>query len=160
MVRESIWKEEKDVMFVERILPVARERFVTIRDNALLMEAAKLLGDRQTNLVVVCDDGGAMVGVVTKTDVVRRISSCHGSGCATPVATVMTRDVTSCRPDNLLHNIWSTMKERSLLHIPVVDQDLKPLGVINARDALLALLGDAEHDESLLRDYVMGVGYR
>lgn len=45
-------------MFVERMLPVARERLVTIRDNALLMEAAKLLGDRQTNLVVVCNDGG------------------------------------------------------------------------------------------------------
>lgn len=159
MVQESIWKE-KDVMFVEKILPVARERLITIRDNALLMEAAKLLGDRQINLVVVCNDGGAMVGVVSKTDVVRRISSCHGSGCTTAVATVMTRDVTSCRPDDLLQGIWTIMKERSLLHIPVVDQDLKPLGVINARDALLALLGDAEHDESLLRDYVMGVGYR
>ena len=28
------------MMLVERILPVARERLVTIRDNALLMEAA------------------------------------------------------------------------------------------------------------------------
>jgi len=160
MVQESIWNEEKDVMPVERILHMARERLVTIRDNAPLVEVAKLLGDRQTNLVVVCDDGGAMVGVVTKTDVVRRISSCLGNGCTMAVATVMTRDVTFCRPDELLQNIWSIMKERSLLHIPVVDQDLKPLGVINAREALLALLRDAEHDESLLRDYVMGVGYR
>ena len=147
-------------MSVERILSVARERLVTIRDNAPLVEAAKLLGDRQTNLVVVCDDGGAMVGVVTKTDVVRRISSCLGNGCTMAVATVMTQDVTSCRPDDTLQDIWSIMKERSLLHIPIVGQDFKPVGVINARDALLALLGDAEHDESLLRDYVMGVGYR
>jgi CBS domain-containing protein len=101
-----------------------------------------------------------MVGVVTKTDIVRRISSCHGSGCATAVATVMTRDVTSCRPDDLLQNIWSIMKERSLLHIPIVGQDFKPLGVINARDALFELLGEVEHEESLLRDYVMGIGYR
>lgn len=147
-------------MFVERMLPVARERLVTIGESALLMEAAKLLGDRQTNLVVVCDDGGAMVGVVTKTDVVRRIGFCHGAACTTALATVMTRDVVSCRPADLLQGIWTIMKERSLLHIPVVDQDVKPLGVINARDALLALLGDAEHDESLMRDYVMSVGYR
>ena len=160
MVQESIWKEETGVMSVERMLPVARERLVTIRDNALLMEAAKLLGDTKNKLVVVCNDGGVMVGVVTKTDVVRRISSCHGGGCTTAVSTVMTQDVISCHPDALLQDIWTIMKERNLLHIPVVDQDLKPLGVINARDALLALLGDAEHDESLLRDYVMGVGYR
>ena len=159
MVQESIWKE-KDVMSVEKILPAARERLITIRDNAPLLEAAKLLGDTKNKLVVVCNDGGVMVGVVTKTDIVRRISSCHGSGCATAVATVMTRDVTSCRPDDLLQNIWSIMKERSLLHIPIVGQDFKPLGVISARDALFELLGEVEHEESLLRDYVMGIGYR
>jgi CBS domain-containing protein len=52
------------------------------------------------------------------------------------------------------------MKERSLLHIPIVGQDFKPLGVINARNVLFALLGEVEHEESLLRDYVMGIGYR
>ncbi len=147
-------------MFVERLLPVASKRLVTISDNALLMEAAKLLGDRYTNLVVVCNADGAMVGVVTKTDVVRRIGHCHGNGCTMAVATVMTKDVTYCRPDDLLQGIWSIMKERSLLHVPIVGQDFKPMGVINARDALLALLGEVEHEESLLRDYVMGIGYR
>jgi len=147
-------------MIVRRILPVARERLITIRDDALLMEAANLLGDRHTNLVVVCNDGGAMVGVVTKTDVVRRIGHCHGSGCTTAVATVMTQDVTYCRPDDLLQDIWSIMKERSLPYIPIVGQDFNPLGVINARDALLALLEEVEHEGSLLRDYVMGIGYR
>jgi CBS domain-containing protein len=52
------------------------------------------------------------------------------------------------------------MKERKLLHVPIVGDDLKPLGVINARDALLVLLEDAEYEEALLRDYVMGIGYR
>jgi CBS domain-containing protein len=80
--------------------------------------------------------------------------------CTIAVATAMTRDVAYCRPDDLLHDIWTIMKERSLLHIPVVDQDLKPRGVLNARDALFALLEGVEHDDSLLRDYVMGIGYR
>jgi CBS domain-containing protein len=149
-----------DMLSVDRILPLARERLVTIRDNALLVEAAKLLGDRHTNLVVVCNDDGTMVGVVTKTDVVQRISSCHGSGCTMAVATVMIQDVTYCRPDHLLQDVWSIMKERKLLHIPIVGHDFKPLGVIYVRDALLALLGEVEHEESLLRDYVMGIGYR
>jgi len=147
-------------MFVERILPVARERLVTIRDNALLVEAAKLLGDRHANLVVVCNESDSMVGVVTKTDIIQRISCCHGSSCTTAVATVMTKDVTCCHTDDLLQSIWSIMKERILLNIPVVSQNLKPLGVITARDALFALLGESEHEESLLRDYVMGIGYR
>ena len=147
-------------MLVERILPVARERLVTISDHALLSEAARLLSDRHTNLVVVCNDNGVMVGVITKTDVVRRIGQCHGNGCRVAVATVMIQDVTHCTPNDQLEDIWSIMKDRGLLHIPVLDQDSKPLGVIYIRDALLALLGEVEREEILLRDYVMGVGYQ
>jgi hypothetical protein len=41
-----------------------------------------------------------------------------------------------------------------------VDDDLRPLGVINARDALLVLLEGSEYETSLMRDYVMGIGYQ
>jgi CBS domain-containing protein len=52
------------------------------------------------------------------------------------------------------------MKEKKLLHVRIVGNDLRPLGVINARDALLVLLEGAEYEEGLLRDYVVGIGYR
>lgn len=145
---------------VETILPVARERLVTIGDDAPLTEAAKFLDGRHINLVVVCDKRGAMVGIITRTDVVRQISLCLGSGCTAHAATVMTKDVIYCRPSDSLEDVWSIMKERTLLHVPIADEDLRPLGVINARDALLVLLEGSEHDTSLMRDYVMGIGYR
>jgi sulfur relay (sulfurtransferase) DsrF/TusC family protein len=34
-----------------------------------------------------------------------------------------------------------------------------PLGVLNARDGLRALLAAGNHDEALLRNHVMGIGY-
>lgn len=145
---------------VEKIVPVARERLVTVRDDAPLTEAAKFLDGNHINLVVVCDEHGAMVGVITRTDVVRQMSVCLGCGCTAPAAAVMTRDVIYCRPGDLLHDVWSIMKERKLLHVPIVGDDLRPLGVINARDALLVLLEGSEYEEGFLRDYVMGIGYR
>jgi len=72
----------------------------------------------------------------------------------------MTRDVTYCHPNDSLHDVLSKMKEQGLVHIPIVDGDFKPAGVINARDALQVLLGEVEYDVSLLRDYVVGIGYR
>jgi CBS domain-containing protein len=147
-------------MLVERVLAVARRRLVTIDVGARLTVAAGLLGDAQVNLVVVCAFDGTMVGVITKTDVVRQISLCQGSACMAVVEAVMTRNVTHCRVDAHLHDVWSIMKERGFLHIPIVDKDSRPCGVLNARDALQALLGEVEDDESLLRDYVMGIGYR
>jgi CBS domain-containing protein len=52
------------------------------------------------------------------------------------------------------------MKERKLLHVPIVGEDSRPLGVINARDALFVLLEETEYETALLRDYVAGIGYR
>lgn len=72
----------------------------------------------------------------------------------------MTRDVISCRPGDVLHDIWSIMKERGLQRLPMVDQGGKPIGIVYARDALQRLLGESENDETLLRDYVMSVGYQ
>ena len=100
-----------------------------------------------------------MVGVITKTDIVRQIAHCEGSRCTTAAETVMTRDVTCCHPGDSLHDVLSKMKERGLVHVPIIDQDSKPVGVINARDALQVLLGDVESDVSFLRDYIMGIGY-
>jgi hypothetical protein len=48
---------------------------------------------------------------------------------------------------------------RGLQRIPVLDGNRKPVGIIYARDALQCLLGEVEGEETLLRDYVMNVGY-
>ena len=50
-------------------------------------------------------------------------------------------------------------QERGLKNIPVVDQNSRPIGVLNARDALEVLLEEVEYEELLLREYVMCIGY-
>ncbi len=146
-------------MIVEGILPAARERLITIGDDAPLIAAAKLLRDLDADLVVVHDCDGVLAGVITKTDIVRQISHCQGAGCMAAASVVMTQAVIYCRPDNLLHEIWLVMKERHLKNIPILDRESRPIGVLNARDALEALLGELEYEEVLLREYVMCVGY-
>jgi CBS domain-containing protein len=147
------------VIRVDRILPAARKRLITIRDEAPLMEAAKLLREPDADLVVVCNADERMVGVISKTDVVRQISQWRENEYATAASTVMTRTVVSFRPDDLLHDVWTTMKHRRLKNVPVLDQDSRPIGVLNARDVLEALLEEVEHEEMLLRDYVMSIGH-
>jgi CBS domain-containing protein len=60
----------------------------------------------------------------------------------------------------LLRDVWSMMKEHELQHIPLVDEHCKPLGLITVWDVLLSLLEASEHEESLLLEYVTGVGYK
>lgn len=146
-------------MFVEGMLQAAREKLVTITEDAKLIEAAKLLSSG-TDLVVVCDSKGVLQGVVTKTDVVRQISVCQGATCMCPASTVMTRDVAFCRGADRLQDVSKLMKERHLKNIPVVEGDNRPIGVLTARAVLRILLSDAEYEEAQLIDYVKGIGYR
>ena len=147
-------------MLVEHILPRARERLATVGSDAPVRDAAELMSRPHTDLVVVCGRDGAMVGVLTKTDIVGQMSQCTGCSCTATVDTIMVRDIALCRSEDSLNHVWTVMKERGLQRIPVVDHDGRPLGIIYARDALLSLMGEMEQEGSLLRDYVMSVGYR
>lgn len=146
-------------MFVEKMLPIARERLVTIGDHLPVVAAAKQLLDSHTDLLVVRGGDELLAGVITKTDVVRQISLCQGSGCTMAVSSVMTRTVVHCQPNDVLQNVWSIMKDRRLKNLPILDRDLRPIGVLNARDALEVLREEVEYEEVLLRDYVMCVGW-
>jgi len=153
------WPLKEVSMNVEAVLPAARNRLVRISEASQLTQAAALFGQHQADLIVVCNSEDKMVGVVSKTDIVSRISQCQGHTCTMMVASVMTRDVVCCRPGDRLQQAWALMKERGVLHVPVVDTEGHPLGTLSAHDAVQALLGEVEYEEDLLRDYVMGIGY-
>lgn len=146
-------------MLVNQIMAEARKRLKTIGTEALLTEAARALSTKHVELVVVCNSDGKVAGVITKADVVRRITHCQGAACRATAAATMTQEVVSCSPDDRLTDVWSRMKQHGLRHIPVVDAHSRPIGIINARDALHTLLTNTTHETELLRDYVMSVGY-
>jgi predicted transcriptional regulator len=146
-------------MIVRNILPRAVERLAVVESEAPVREAAALMSKPHTDLIVVCDHGD-MVGVLTKTDIVRQIGRCMGASCTAQVDSIMTREVTYCRAHEILLDVWSVMRDRSLQRVPILDEARRPLGIIYAREALQALLSESENEDDLLRDYISGVGYR
>jgi CBS domain-containing protein len=139
---------------------LALKRAEPVLADAVLADIAKLLSAARIGLVVVCHSDRAVAGVVTQSDIVRRVGYYPEKVLTTTAADVMTRNVTSCHPGDTLENVLSVMNKRGLEHIPVVDDDSIPSGVIDARDALKALMKQASYNQALLRNYVMGVGYR
>ena len=147
-------------ILVNRIDALARSRLATISADSSLVDVANLLSDTRVSLVIVCDPLGVMVGVITKTNIVQQIARSCGSIGAAVASEVMTRAVTSCRPTDSLLDVMAKMEKLGLTHIPVVGDDFKPSGVVNAGDALRAMVVDEKYDAALLRDYVMGIGYQ
>ena len=64
-------ERELNTKLVSNIAEATRSRLVTVRACAPVRELARLLSTTQISLVVVCAEQGTMIGVVTKSDIVR-----------------------------------------------------------------------------------------
>jgi CBS domain-containing protein len=135
-------------------------RLATASTDTILRDIAKLLSKEQISLVVVCSAHGAMAGVITKTNLVQHIAQPSTISANSRAKDAMNTEVVACKPDDDLSSVLAMMKARHLVHIPVLDDKGVPLGVINAHDALNAMLKDEKYEEALLRDYVLGIGYQ
>ena len=143
---------------VAHLLPAARARLVLIAADAPMIEAASRLC-HGIELLVACTSDGRVSGVLSKADVIAHLGAAWGIGFAGPPVP-HPRDVVTCSVDESLDAVWSRMKARGLKNLPVLDADARPVGVLSARDVLEVLLEETEEEETLLRDYVMGIGYR
>jgi CBS domain-containing protein len=147
-------------LLVSGIESVARSRLQVVFGGSLLVDVAALLSSAQISVVVVCDAEGAAMGVITETVLVARLGLGQADFFTTRASDVMTRDFTVCAPEDLLSEVLAMMHTHGLIHVLLVDIGRKPLGVLNARDGLRALLSAGNHEEALLRNYVMGIGYQ
>ena len=145
---------------VSSIEATTKLRLATVSTDTILQDVAKLLTREQVSLVVVCAAHGAMAGVISKTNLVQHIANPSTVSANSRAKDVMNAVVVSCGPDDDLTTVLAMMQARHLVHIPVLDAKGVPLGVINAHDALNAMLKDEKYEEALLRDYVLAIGYQ
>lgn len=145
---------------VQHILMDAQRRLAVLRLDASIEEIAGILANPVTPLVVVCDSAGVALGVVSSTDIVSALSRDSGDAVTRNAAGLMTQPIRSCSPEQSLQSLWEAMGAGSVRCIPVLDGAGRPLGVVHARDVARALLDEVTHEEILLRDYVLGIGYQ
>jgi CBS domain-containing protein len=106
-----------------------------IRDSAPLFKARELLEERGAALLVV-DDQGRLVAIVTRADLRERKDREHGRRLA--VGDVAVRNLVTVRPDESLYTAVRRMSRFGLRQLPVVDADLPSpaLGMLRRSDVL------------------------
>ena len=148
------------MILVKHILEAAQKRLVVLSQEASLFDAARILANRDTPLVVVCDSDGIAVGVISSSHVVNVLATAGVDALGFNAGAIMTKPVLSCHVDETLQQVWAVMNSRTLRCAPILDDDGRAQGVVHARDVAIALLDEVNYEELLLRDYVMGVGYQ
>ena len=120
----------------DRPLPVtARDvmtpDLITIRPEQSVHDAAEVLSEHRISGLPVCDEAGALVGIVSEFDLIAR------SG--TTVGDVMSREVTTVSEGATLDQVRTTLVSRRLKRLPVLDRDGKLIGLISRADLVREL---------------------
>jgi len=136
---------------------------IAAREQTNLEEVARLMLEREIGSVVIVDDQGSMIGIVTDTDFAARKSKIPFSTFELPqllgqwmddegvegiyrkarsmkVGEIMTERVWSVEEDTPIEEVVRLMLDRDIDHVPVVDGE-RPVGMVAHRDLLKLLLG-------------------
>lgn len=127
---------------------------VTAPDTTVL-DAAEQMNSRGTGSVLVMEDG-ALVGIFTERDLMRRVVAVRRDAGTTALRDVMTTALVTCTPDATTSDCGALMSERRIRHLPVIDGK-QVLGVITTGDLLAHELREKEATIQQLESFVFYV---
>ena len=95
-------------------------------------EAIQLLQEKKTGCLIVCDAKGKAVGIFTERDVFRHVID-QRIELDSPIREVMSMDLATVQETDPITQVIRLLYERGLRHLPVLDDDGKPIGVVSVR---------------------------
>src|SRR5689334_20316442 len=102
----------------------------TLAADETLLHAAKELHARRVGALVVIDESGSILGVLSERDVVREIAGRGGAALTDTVGAVMSRSVITAHPDETVDDGLSRMTDRRIRHLPVVHEE-RLIGIVS-----------------------------
>ena len=142
-------------MLIGQILAGKGRDVVTTRPDATIPEVAKLLKAKRIGAVVVTEADGGLCGIISERDLARGLAD-HGADLLRMhVSDLMTREVSTCAPDDGIDRLMQQMTEGRFRHLPVVE-DGRMIGIISIGDVVKHRLQELEHEAHMLHDYISG----
>jgi CBS domain-containing protein len=142
-------------MLIRHILAGKGSDVVTTRPEATVIEVAKLLKSKRIGAVVVTDADGELCGIISERDLACGMADHGAELLAMRVADVMTREISTCSPDDGIDRLMRQMTEGRFRHLPVVE-DGRMIGIISIGDVVKHRLEELEHEAHMLQDYISG----
>ena len=121
--------DEIEDVFVARLMSTDLH---TVTPDTLVEDAAAVLLENDVSSVLVVDDDGGLVGILTSTDFVDIVAKSQPKA-ETTVERYMTRDPITAGAQDDVAAVAATMLEHGFHHVPVVDGET-PIGIITTSD--------------------------
>ncbi|AUI57546.1 CBS domain-containing protein [Amycolatopsis sp. BJA-103] len=125
----------------------------TVSPGTNVTELLERLAEHNVGALVVVDDDGGIVGIVSERDVVRRLNERGPQLLDGSVAAIMTKLVASCTPEDSVDQLSVLMTERRIRHVPVL-VDGKLAGIVSIGDVVKTRMEQLEKSQEQLEAYI------
>ncbi len=108
------------------------ESVITAKPNQTVLEASKIMKKEDVGSVIICE-GEKPVGIVTREDIVNKITAEDKLASKTLLKNIMTKNLVTCPPDCDISEAARLMSKHKYERIPIVMLG-KLVGIISARE--------------------------
>ena len=127
----------------------------SIGPDATVYEALTLMAEKDVGALLVLDNAGQLVGILSERDYARKIVLKGKTSRETPVREIMTEKVVWVRPDQTIEECMALMTNKRIRHLPVQEQG-RLLGVISIGDVVKDIISEQEFVIEQLENYITG----
>ena len=137
---------------VSQLLQGKSRDLCTIRPDAHVIDALKLMAEKNIGALPVVEDG-ELVGIVSERDYARKVILKGKSSHDTPVREIMTEGVICVKPASTVEECMALMTDRHIRHLPVMD-DGKLLGILSIGDLVKETIAEQQQVIKQLESYI------
>lgn len=141
-------------MRISDVLRAKGSEVVTVRPDETVSGLLALLVDRRIGACVVTSDGTTIEGIVSERDILFKLHERGPDVLASPVAEIMTIEVTTGVPHDEIEATAGVMTEKRVRHIPVVDEEGRLAAIVSIGDIVKHRLDELQSERDQLRDYI------
>jgi CBS domain-containing protein len=134
---------------VETVKPAG---VISIRPDVPVLDAVKLLADKDVGAVLVMD-GPRLVGIVSERDYARKVALKGKSSGDISVSDIMTREVVFVTPTQTNEECMGLMTAKRVRHLPVIDNG-EVVGVLSIGDLVKDAISEQQFIIEQLEHYI------
>ncbi|WP_043833982.1 CBS domain-containing protein [Muricoccus aerilatus] len=140
-------------MTIAKILRNKGSDVIGVGPSEELGAVARTLVRHRLGAVLVRDEAGTVLGIVSERDIVRALAEEDGVLDGQTAGDVMTRKLFTVSPDTPITRALEMITDRRVRHLPVMENG-KLCGIVSIGDLVKARIEEAVTEAAALRDYV------
>jgi CBS domain-containing protein len=132
----------------------------SVQEDAPVIDALKLMAEKNCGALVVLADDNRLVGMVSERDYARKVVLLEKTSIDTPVSEIMSTEVVTVGESDSLDHCLALMSAHNIRHLPVV-KNQRLVGVLGIGELVQHQIEEKEGEVHTLKQYVSGaLAYR